>query len=95
MTDRFAVYRVAGHRLVQGWLQPEVLDIAHTLDTVQRENDVSGAKFDPSMRVSAHDSIYAGHDVKLLFRTPRTPRRLLRKNATARTLYRSLVRGAS
>lgn len=37
MTDRFALYRVAGHRLVQGWLQPEVLDIAHTLDTVQRE----------------------------------------------------------
>jgi methyltransferase family protein len=265
MTDRFALYRVAGHRLVQGWLQPEVLDIAHTLDTVQRENDVSGAaaeigvhhgkffiglhlllreeerslaidvfgdqhlnldgsghgdfdkfyanlkrwawtdglvihqgdstqldgttvrslarspvrlfsvdgghteevvlsdmylaesaladggivmaddvfhqawpgvavgtlrylqnggtlipfasgfnkvffaqpeyveiyrhavgaKFDSTMRVSVQDSIYAGHDVKLLFRTPRTPRRLLRKNATARTLYRSLVRGAS
>jgi hypothetical protein len=48
-----------------------------------------------TMRLSTEDSCFAGHEVKLVFRTPRTPRRLLRKNATARTLYRSLVRGAS
>jgi Methyltransferase domain len=39
----FGLYRMAGHRFVQGWLQPEVLDIAHTLDRVQRENNIGGA----------------------------------------------------
>jgi hypothetical protein len=47
------------------------------------------------MRSSVESSTYAGHPVTLVFRTPRTPRRLLRKNATARTLYRSLVRPGS
>lgn len=48
-----------------------------------------------TMWLSTENSTYAGHEVRLVFRTPRTPRRLLRKNATARTLYQSLVRGAS
>jgi hypothetical protein len=43
MWRSFALYRVMGHRFVQGWLEPEVLDIVHTLDSAQRGNDVSGA----------------------------------------------------
>jgi|BogFormECP12_OM2_1039638.scaffolds.fasta_scaffold91215_1 hypothetical protein len=34
---------MAGHRFVQGRLQPEVLDIVHTLDRVQRENNIGDA----------------------------------------------------
>jgi hypothetical protein len=52
-------------------------------------------KCNSTMRISAEISTYAGRLVALVFRTPRTPRRLLRKNATARTLYRSLVRARS
>ena len=43
MRRSFALYRVMGHRFVQGWLEPEVFDIVHTLDSAQRGNDVSGA----------------------------------------------------
>lgn len=39
----FALYRVAGHRLVQGWLEAEVLDVVQALDSVQRRNDITGA----------------------------------------------------
>jgi hypothetical protein len=49
-------------------------------------------KCENTMRISVETSKYAGHPVALVFSTPRTPRRLLRKNATARTLYRSLVK---
>lgn len=42
MSLGFAIYRTVGHRFVQGWLEPEVLDIVHTLDSVQRDADVSG-----------------------------------------------------
>jgi hypothetical protein len=114
MTDRFALYRVAGHGH-QTWSGVAVgtlrdLQNGGTLipfasgfnkvffaqpEYVEIYRHAVGAKFDSTMRVSVQDSIYAGHDVKLLFGTPRTPRRLLRTNATARTLYRSLVRGAS
>jgi hypothetical protein len=50
------------------------------------------ARCDSAMRISAQMSTYAGHTVVLVFRTPRTLRQLLRKNATARTLYHSLAR---
>lgn len=38
----FALYRVAGHRLVAGWLEPEVLDIVRAFDSVQRRNEIPG-----------------------------------------------------
>ncbi|WP_293054885.1 class I SAM-dependent methyltransferase [Mycobacterium sp.] len=37
------MYRAIGHRLVQGWLEPEVLDIVRALDSTQRDNRISGA----------------------------------------------------
>jgi hypothetical protein len=43
MIRSFALYRAVGHRFVQGWLEPEVLDILHTLDSVQGRNGISGA----------------------------------------------------
>jgi hypothetical protein len=42
VTRSFAMYRAAGHRLVEGWLEPEVLDIVQVIDSVQRDNDVFG-----------------------------------------------------
>ncbi|MBS9533509.1 class I SAM-dependent methyltransferase [Mycobacterium sp. M1] len=45
-----------------------------------------------AIRISTQTSTYAGHPVALVFPTPRTPRQLLRKNATARTIYRALAR---
>jgi hypothetical protein len=38
----FAAYRAVGHRFVDGWLEREVLDIVQVLDSVQRQNDISG-----------------------------------------------------
>lgn len=40
---RFDIYRWTGHRVVAGWLAPEVLDILAALDSVQRSASVSGA----------------------------------------------------
>jgi Methyltransferase domain len=51
------------------------------------------SKYNKTAGIGVNNSIYAGHEVTMLFRTPRTPRRLLRKNATARALYRRWVRG--
>ena len=39
----FGLYRTVGHRLVAGWLAPEVLDVLVTLDSAQRSTGVSGA----------------------------------------------------
>lgn len=36
-------YKRLGHRLVAGWLAPEVLEIAAVLDSVQRADQISGA----------------------------------------------------
>lgn len=38
----FGLYRAAGHRFVEGWLEPEVLDIVRTLDSAQRRSEISG-----------------------------------------------------
>jgi hypothetical protein len=38
----FGLYRVAGHRFVDGWLEPEVLDIVRTLDSAQHRSGVAG-----------------------------------------------------
>jgi hypothetical protein len=43
MRRSFPLYRVMGHRFVKGWLEPNVLDIVHSLDSAQRDNNVSGA----------------------------------------------------
>ncbi len=42
MPGTFARYRALGHRTVQGWLEPQVLDMLQTLDTVQRNAGVEG-----------------------------------------------------
>ncbi len=44
-------------------------------------------KCDSTVRIALEYSTYAGHKVALLFRAPRTPRQLLRKNRAARMLY--------
>jgi hypothetical protein len=41
--DRRHIYRWTGHRVVAGWLAPEVLDILAVLDSLQRSTNVSGA----------------------------------------------------
>jgi methyltransferase family protein len=64
-------------------------------DYVKLYRDALESKYNRTMRISVHQSVYAGHDVSVLYRTPRTPRRLLRKNPTARTLYQSLVKSGS
>jgi Methyltransferase domain len=46
-------------------------------------------KYQNTMRISVESSVFAGHQVASLFRTPRTPRRLLRKNATALSFTKS------
>ena len=43
MTRAFSNYRRAGHRLVDGWLHPEILDILKVLDEAQRRDDVHGS----------------------------------------------------
>ena len=43
MSGSFATYRALGHRTVQGWLEPQVLDVLQTLDDAQRSAGVSGA----------------------------------------------------
>lgn len=43
MTNRFELYRHVGHRLVGGWLAPEVLAITAVLDAAQRSKGVTGA----------------------------------------------------
>lgn len=43
MKRSFPLYRLAGHRFVPGWLEPEVLDIVHILHSVQRDKAISGA----------------------------------------------------
>jgi len=43
VNKRFDIYRWTGHRLVAGWLAPEVLDILAVLDSLQRSTNVSGA----------------------------------------------------
>jgi hypothetical protein len=43
MTRAFSNYRRAGHRLVEGWLHPEVLDILKVLDQAQRRQNVRGS----------------------------------------------------
>ena len=43
MVRRFDIYRWTGHRVVAGWLAPEVLDALAVLDSVQRSTNVSGA----------------------------------------------------
>jgi hypothetical protein len=40
---RFWLYQLLGHRLVGGWLAPEVLTILGILDLAQRSHDISGA----------------------------------------------------
>ena len=40
---RFEAYRHVGHRLVGGWLAPEVLAITSALDSAQRSKKISGA----------------------------------------------------
>ncbi|MEM6108446.1 class I SAM-dependent methyltransferase [Mycobacterium sp. 050272] len=42
MMQSFALYRSAGHRFVEGWLEPEVLDFVRIFDSVQRRNDIGG-----------------------------------------------------
>jgi hypothetical protein len=39
----FEIYRRVGHRLVAGWLAPEVLEILAVLNSAQRSKNVSGA----------------------------------------------------
>jgi hypothetical protein len=43
VNKRFGIYRWTGHRVVAGWLAPEVLDILGVLDSFQRSASVSGA----------------------------------------------------
>ena len=43
MDRRFDIYRRTGHRVVAGWLAPDVLDALAVLDSVQRSTNVSGA----------------------------------------------------
>jgi hypothetical protein len=43
VNTRFETYRWLGHRLVGGWLAPEVLAILAVLDSAQRSKNVSGA----------------------------------------------------
>lgn len=43
MTRAFSTYRRAGHRLVDGWLHPEVLDVLEVLDAEQRRQNVRGS----------------------------------------------------
>lgn len=43
MTQGFTRYRLAGHRFVQGWLEPEVLTVLQTLDSAQRSSGVTGS----------------------------------------------------
>jgi Methyltransferase domain len=42
MMHSFGLYRAAGHRFVEGWLEPEVLDIVRTVDSVQHRSKISG-----------------------------------------------------
>jgi Methyltransferase domain len=42
MTQSSAIYRAVGHRFVEGWLEPEVLDVVQVFDSVQRHNEISG-----------------------------------------------------
>jgi hypothetical protein len=42
MKQSFGLYRAAGHRFVEGWLAPEVLDIVRTLDSVQHRSGIPG-----------------------------------------------------
>ncbi len=42
MPGSFARYRALGHRTVQGWLEPQVLDVVRTLADAQRAAGVSG-----------------------------------------------------
>lgn len=43
MTQGFRRYQLVGHKLVEGWVQPEVLTVLKVLDEVQRANHVGGA----------------------------------------------------
>jgi hypothetical protein len=43
MSRGFSTYRLAGHRFVEGWLHPEVLDVLKVLDTAQRERGIQGS----------------------------------------------------
>ena len=43
MPGSFARYRALGHRTVQGWLEPQALDVVRTLAEAQRAAGVSGA----------------------------------------------------
>lgn len=43
MNKGFELYRRLGHRLVSGWLAPEVLEILSVLDATQRSKNISGA----------------------------------------------------
>jgi Methyltransferase domain len=61
-------------------------------DYVEHYRAVVKSKCENAMRISGYNSSYAGHEVTLVFRTPRTPRQLLRKNARVRAIYRQLVK---
>lgn len=63
MVRGFVRYRLVGHRFVQGWLEPEVLDIVRTIDSVQRRNDISGAAAEIGVH---HGKFFVG--LKLLLR---------------------------
>jgi aromatic ring hydroxylase len=63
--------------------QPEYVDIFQR--AIER-------KCDRAVRIALEYSTYAGHRVALLFRAPRTPRQLLRKNRAARKLYHWLTK---
>ncbi len=43
MTRAFSNYRRAGHRFVEGWMHPEVLDILKVLDAAQRQQEIRGS----------------------------------------------------
>jgi hypothetical protein len=43
MMRSFALYRRVGHRFVEGWVEPEVLDVVRILDATQRAHSVAGA----------------------------------------------------
>ena len=58
MKSSFARYRSVGHKLVTGFMEPEVLLVAGALDEAQRARSVGGACVSPDSLV-AHSGEYA------------------------------------
>lgn len=58
--DAFKKYRVFGHRAVQGWLHPEVLDVLAVLDAEQGASDVGGAVAEIGVH---HGRLFIGLDL--------------------------------